>query len=66
MTKTRKSPAGSSAGAVSAPVADVLRDPRSGRVVTVRGLGALRNGDLKLREDVNLLQPIAEQALKGD
>jgi hypothetical protein len=42
----------------------VVRDAKSGRVVTVRGLGALR-GRLTIREDVDLTKPIAAQVLKG-
>ena len=42
----------------------IVRDAKSGRVVTVRGLGALK-GRLPLREDVDLTKPIAAQVLKG-
>ena len=42
----------------------IVRDAKSGRVVTVRGLGALK-GRLTIREDVDLTKPIAAQVLKG-
>jgi hypothetical protein len=40
----------------------VVRDPKSGRFVTVRGAGALK-GRLKIEEGVDLTKPIAAQAL---
>lgn len=42
----------------------VVRDAKSGRLVTVRGLGAMK-GRLSIREDVDLTKPIAAQVLKG-
>ena len=42
----------------------VVRDSKSGRYVTVRGVGALR-GHLALKKGVDLTKPIASQALKG-
>lgn len=42
----------------------VVRDAKSGRIVTVRGLGAMK-GRLSIREDVDLTKPIAAQVLKG-
>jgi hypothetical protein len=41
-----------------------VRHERTGRVVTVRGLGALR-GKLFLEKDVDLTKPIASQVLRG-
>jgi hypothetical protein len=41
-----------------------VRDPRSGRFVTVRGAGALK-GQLTLRKGVDLTKPIASQAMKA-
>lgn len=38
----------------------IVRDAKSGRFVTVRGLGALK-GRLTIREDVDLTKPIASQ-----
>lgn len=42
----------------------VVRDAKSGRLVTVRGLGAMK-GRLSIREDVDLTKPIAAQVLKS-
>lgn len=42
----------------------VVRDAKSGRLVTVRGAGALK-GRLSIRGDVDLTKPIAAQVLKG-
>jgi len=42
----------------------VVRDAKSGRTVTVRGLGAMK-GRLSIRDDVDLTKPIAAQVLKG-
>lgn len=41
----------------------VVRDSKSGRFVTVRGVGALK-GHLTIKRDVDLTKPIASQALK--
>lgn len=41
-----------------------VRDPKTGRFQTVRGVGAL-NGRLKLEKGVDLTKPIASQVLKG-
>ena len=40
-----------------------VRDARTGKLVVVRGVGALAGSDFKLKKDVSLLKPIAEQAL---
>lgn len=40
-----------------------VRDARTGQVVTVRGVGALK-GQLALKKGVDLTKPIASQALK--
>lgn len=40
-----------------------VRSAKTGQVVTVRGVGALKARDLKLERRVSLLKPIAEQAL---
>lgn len=42
----------------------IVRDAKSGRLVTVYGVGALK-GRLTIREDVDLTKPIAAQVLKG-
>lgn len=40
-----------------------VRSAKTRRVVTVRGVGALKGRDLKLERRVSLLKLIAEQAL---
>lgn len=40
-----------------------VRDSKSGRIVTVRGVGALK-GKLTLNKKVDLTKPIASQAIK--
>lgn len=41
-----------------------VRDTKSGRIVTVRGVGALK-GHLTIQKGLDLTKPIASQALKG-
>lgn len=48
----------------SATTERVVRDSKSGRFVTVRGVGALK-GHLKVKKGVDLTKPIASQAMKG-
>ena len=43
----------------------LVRDPKTGQLVAVRGFGALKDSDLKIRKGVNLTKPIAAQALTG-
>lgn len=40
-----------------------VRDSKSGRIVTVRGAGALK-GQLTLKKSVDLTKPIASQAAR--
>jgi hypothetical protein len=62
MAKTRKDPIGMPA-AKDEPMATLeVRSAKTGQVVTVRGVGALKGRDLKLDRRVSLLKPIAEQA----
>jgi hypothetical protein len=42
----------------------VVRDSKSGRFVTVRGVGALK-GHLTITKGVDLTKPIASQAMKA-
>jgi hypothetical protein len=42
----------------------LVRDPRTGRIVEVYGLGGLK-GKLTLREDIDLTKPIFEQVSKA-
>ena len=48
----------------SATTERVVRDSKSGRFVTVRGVGALK-GNLKIKKGVDLTKPIAAQTTKG-
>ena len=43
----------------------MVRDPRSGRDVEVRGADAMKASPLPLKMSVDLPKPIARQALKG-
>ena len=40
-----------------------VRDPKSGRMVEVRGVGALKSSKLSIRKDIDLTKPIAAQVL---
>jgi hypothetical protein len=48
----------------SAQSAVTVRDTKTGKTVTVRGAGALKDSDLKISKDVDLTKPISSQALK--
>lgn len=41
-----------------------VRDPKTGRFLTVRGVGALK-GHLALQKGIDLTKPIASQMMKG-
>lgn len=41
-----------------------VRDPKTGRFLTVRGVGALK-GHLALKKGVDLTKPIVSQVMKG-
>lgn len=41
----------------------IVRDAKSGRVVEVRGVGALKSSKLSIRKDIDLTKPIASQVL---
>ena len=41
-----------------------VRDSKSGRMVTLRGAGALK-GQLTLKKSIDLTKPIASQAIKS-
>ena len=43
---------------------ETVRNVKTGQLVTVRGVGALK-GQLSLKKGVDLTKPIAAQALKG-
>jgi hypothetical protein len=63
MAKTLKTAQGGYV--VKAPVetTKVVRDLKTGRFVTVRGFGALKDSDLRIKKGVSLTKPIAEQVL---
>lgn len=43
----------------------VVRDPRTGRFLEVRGADSMKASKLAIRKGVDLTKPIAKQALKG-
>ncbi len=49
------------AAKVSTVPFELVRDPKTGGYVTVKGVGALKDSDFKIDESVDLLKPIAEQ-----
>lgn len=55
---TKASPQSSSIGSCQ------VRNAKTGQLVTVRGMGALK-GHLTLQKGVDLTKPVASQALKG-
>ncbi|WP_213980795.1 hypothetical protein [Sphingomonas sp. dw_22] len=42
----------------------LVRDSKSGRIVVVRGVGALK-GRLSIKKGIDLTKPIASQVMKG-
>jgi hypothetical protein len=42
-----------------------VRDAKTGKTVSVRGVGSLKGSQLQLRKNVDLTKPIASQALNG-
>ncbi|MDM9625762.1 hypothetical protein QTL95_07635 [Rhizobium sp. S152] len=48
----------------SAQSAVMVRDAKTGKTVIVRGAGALKDSDLKIRKGVDLTKPISSQTLK--
>lgn len=49
----------------SPPSARTVRDPKTGRLLTVHGIGALK-GSLTVRKGIDLTKPIAAQVEKLD
>jgi hypothetical protein len=43
----------------------VVRDPRSGQLLEVRGANSMKSSQLLLKKGVDLTKPIAKQVLKG-
>jgi hypothetical protein len=48
----------------SEPPSVTVRDSRTGRLVTVKGAGALKGSGFTIRQGIDLTKPIARQALK--
>ena len=44
----------------------MIRDPRTGRWVEVRGFGAMESSPLPLIDGIDLTKPIFEQVAEGD
>jgi hypothetical protein len=63
MAKVLKTAQGSYVVKGSVETTKVVRDPKTGRFVTVQGFGALKDSDLTIRKGVSLTKPIAEQVL---
>lgn len=42
-----------------------VRDARTGKLVTVKGVGALKGSKFSIRKGFDLTKPIASQALKS-
>jgi len=51
---------------LAAQSAVIVRDEKTGKTVTVRGAGALKDSDLKIRKGIDLTKPIASQSLKDE
>jgi hypothetical protein len=42
----------------------IVRDAKTGKFVTVRGAGSMKDSDFKVKKTVDLTRPIASQTLK--
>jgi len=63
MAKTLKTLSGKHVVKGSPIATKVVRNPKTGQSVTVKGVGALKGNDFKINKGVSLLKPIAKQAL---
>jgi hypothetical protein len=63
MLKTLKLLSGSASTNSEKVAPKRVRNPKTGELMIVRGFGALKGSDLKIRKGVNLTKPIAAQAL---
>jgi len=61
--KTLKPSSRTYVGKGSLVTTKVVRNAKTGQSVTVKGVGALKGHDLKIKKGLNLLKPIAKQAL---
>jgi len=65
MDKSAKAPPQKLTGKAAPVGVTVVRNPKTGQPVTVKGVGALKGDSLKIKKGVSLLKPIAEQTLAG-
>jgi hypothetical protein len=63
MSKTLKLSSGTASPKIAESAFKLARDSKTGRLITVRGVGALKGSGLKIRKGVSLMKPIAAQAL---
>jgi hypothetical protein len=63
MAKTLKTQSGKHLAPIEPGATEVVRNAKTGKSVTVKGVGALKGDSPKIRKGINLLKPIAEQAL---
>lgn len=55
---------GSAAG-TAADTGIIVRDAKTGRFLTVKGAGALKDSSFAIKKGIDLTKPIAKQALRG-
>ncbi len=63
MAKTLKASSGKHVVKGSSAATKEVRNAKTGQVVIVKGVGALKGSNLKIKKSVSLLKPIAKQAL---
>ena len=63
MVKTVKPPLRNPFAKIAPAGTTVVRDAKTGKSVTVKGVGALKGNELKIKEGLSLSKPIARQAL---
>jgi len=63
MAKTLKTSSGKYVVKGSPIATKVVRNAKTGEFVTVKGVGALKGSDIKIKKGMSLLKPIAKQAL---
>jgi hypothetical protein len=57
---------GTAAGTASAADTGIIvRDAKTGRFLTVKGAGALKDSSFAIKKGIDLTKPIAKQALRG-
>jgi hypothetical protein len=63
MAKTLKASSRKNVAKDSPGATKVVRNAKTGQPVTVKGVGALKGNNFKIKKGVSLLKPIAKQAL---